>query len=150
MQFALKAKLATSRLSVALRVNMKLPHSRRVGLEGYGRGVRLGAREPCAAALALEEVFGGRVMNDAKAVRIASVKHAGECKLHLRWVNGKTMTVDLSEPVHRLKGLRTLRDGSIFARAERGEDGHSIVWPGEIDMGAARLWKMSLEQNEPS
>ena len=86
-------------------------------------------------------------MNDTKAIRIASVKHAGEYKLRLRWVSGKTMTVDLSEPVHRLKGMRPLRDEATFARAAKGEGGHSIVWPGEIDMGADRLWEMSLEQN---
>ena len=86
-------------------------------------------------------------MNDTKAIRIASVKPAGEYKLRLRWVSGKTMVVDLSEPVHRLKGLRPLRDESVFARAAKGEGGHSIVWPDEIDMGADRLWEMSLEQN---
>ena len=57
------------------------------------------------------------------------------------------MTVDLSEPLHRLKGMRPLRDEWIFARAAKGEGGHSVVWPGEIDMGADRLWKMSLKQN---
>jgi hypothetical protein len=86
-------------------------------------------------------------MNDTKAIRIASVKHAGEYKLRLRWMSGKTMTVDLSEPVHRLKGMRPLRDQAAFARAAKGEGGHSIVWPGEIDMGADRLWELSLEQN---
>jgi hypothetical protein len=86
-------------------------------------------------------------MNDTKAIRIASVKHAGEYKLRLRWVSGKTMVVDLSEPVHRLKGLRPLRDQAVFARAAKGEGGHSIMWPDEIDMGADRLWEMSLEQN---
>jgi Protein of unknown function (DUF2442) len=86
-------------------------------------------------------------MNDTKSIRIASVKHVGEHKFRLRWVSGKTTTVDLSEPVHRLKGMRPLRDESAFARAAKGEGGHSIVWPGEIDMGADRLWEMSLEQN---
>ncbi len=86
-------------------------------------------------------------MNDTKAIRIASVKHVGEYKLRLRWVSGKTMSVDLSEPVERLKGLRPLRDEAVFARGAKGEGGHSVVWPGEIDMGADRLWEMSLEQN---
>ena len=86
-------------------------------------------------------------MNDTKAIRIASVKPAGEYKLRLRWVSGKTMEVDLSEPVHRLKGMRPLRDQAVFARAAKGEGGHSIVWPDEIGMGADRLWEMSLEQN---
>jgi hypothetical protein len=86
-------------------------------------------------------------MSDTKAIRIASVKHGGHYKLRLRWVSGKTMVVDLSEPVRRLKGLRSLRNESVFARAAKGQGGHSVVWPGEIDVGAARLWEMSLEQN---
>ncbi len=86
-------------------------------------------------------------MNDTKAVRIAGVKYAGEFTLRLRWANGKTMTVDLHEPVHRLKGMHALRDKAMFARATKGEGGHSVVWPGEINMGADRLWEMTLEQN---
>jgi hypothetical protein len=86
-------------------------------------------------------------MSETKAVRVAGVKYAGEYTLHLRWVNGKTMSVDLRESVHRVKGLRPLRDQEIFARATKGEGGHSVVWPGEIDMGADRLWEMTLEQN---
>ncbi len=86
-------------------------------------------------------------MNGTKAIRVAGVKHAGEYKLRLRWVSGKTLIVDLNDPVRRLKGLRPLHDQSVFARAAKGEGGHSVVWPGEIDMGADRLWEMSLEQN---
>jgi Protein of unknown function (DUF2442) len=86
-------------------------------------------------------------MSETKAVRIASVKYVGQYALRLRWVNGRTMPVDLSEPVHRLKGMRPLRDQAVFARATKGEGGHSVVWPGEIDMGADRLWEMTLEQN---
>ena len=86
-------------------------------------------------------------MSETKAVRVAHVKYTGEYTLRLRWVNGKTMSVDLREPVHRLKGLRPLRDQRVFARATKGEGGHSVIWPGEIDMGADRLWEMTLEQN---
>lgn len=86
-------------------------------------------------------------MNDTKAVRIAGVKPVGDYELRLRWKTGKTMTVDLSEPVQRLKGLRPLRDKAVFGHVAKGEGGHSVVWPGEIDMGADRLWEMSLEQN---
>ena len=86
-------------------------------------------------------------MTETKAVRIASVKYASDYTLRLRWVNGKTMSVDLSEPVHRLKGMRALRDRAVFARAVKGAGGHSLVWPAEIDMGADRLWEMTVEQN---
>ena len=43
--------------------------------------------------------------------------------------------------------MRPLRDKAAFAQAVKGEGGHSITWPGEIDMGADRLWEMTLEQN---
>ena len=83
----------------------------------------------------------------AATVRIISVKPVSEHTLLLRWASGKELPVDLREPIFRLKGLRTLRDRAIFARAGAGEGGHSIVWPGNIDMGADRLWEMSLEQS---
>jgi hypothetical protein len=86
-------------------------------------------------------------MSETKAIRIAGVKYTGEFKLRLRWVNGKTASVDLHEPAHRVKGMRSLRDKAVFARTAKGEGGHSVVWPGEIDMGADRLWEMTLEQN---
>jgi hypothetical protein len=87
------------------------------------------------------------MMSETKAVRISSVKYADEYSLRLRWVNGKTMSVDLQEPVNRLKGMRPLRNKAVFAQASKGEGGHSVVWPGDIDMGADRLWEMTLEQN---
>jgi hypothetical protein len=46
-----------------------------------------------------------------------------------------------------LKGLRSLRDPAVFALAKPGEGGHSVVWPGDLDMGADRLWELALEQN---
>lgn len=86
-------------------------------------------------------------MSETKAIRIASVKYEREYSLRIRWVNGKTMSVDLQEPVSRLRGMRPIRDKAVFAQAARGEGGHSVAWPGDIDMGADRLWEMTLEQN---
>lgn len=86
-------------------------------------------------------------MSERNAIRIADVKHSGEYALRVQWANGKTLTVDLRAPVFRLKGLRPLRDTAVFARAAVGEGGHSIVWPGNRDMGADRVWGMALEQN---
>jgi hypothetical protein len=85
-------------------------------------------------------------MNETKAIRIASVKYAGDFTLRLRWVNRSVTLVDLSEPIHRLKGLQPLRDKKVFAEAKKGEGGHSVVWPAELDMGADRLWEIALEQ----
>ena len=86
-------------------------------------------------------------MSENNAIRIAKVKYTGDYTLRLQWANEKELTVDLREPVFRLKGLRPLRDTAAFALAGAGEGGHSVVWPGAIDMGAARLLEMALEQN---
>ncbi|MGH8133335.1 MAG: DUF2442 domain-containing protein [Steroidobacteraceae bacterium] len=77
-------------------------------------------------------------MSGGKAVRIKKVEYAGEgLQLRVRWANGKTTAVDLHEPVHRLKGLRPRRDPKFFARVKLGEGGHSIAWPGDVDMGGS-------------
>jgi hypothetical protein len=89
----------------------------------------------------------GTGVSATKAIRIASVKPAGEYTLRIRWVNDKTLAVDLQQPIHRFKCMRSLRDKVAFAKASKGEGGHNVVWPGEIDMGADRLWEMTLEQN---
>jgi len=86
-------------------------------------------------------------MSENNAIRLAKVKYTGDYTLLLRWANDKELAVDLREPVFRLKGLRPLRDTAAFALAGVGELGHSVVWPGEIDMGASRLLEMALEQN---
>jgi len=86
-------------------------------------------------------------MSESTAIRIAEVKHAGEYALRVRWANDKTLRVDLRELVYRLKGLRPLRNAALFARADTGEGGHSVVWPGGLDVGAGRLWELALEQN---
>src|SRR5437879_4780369 len=93
-----------------------------------------------------EEALKREMMNETKAVRISSLKYADEFSLRLRWKNGKTMSVDLQEPVSRLKGMRPLRNKAVSAQASKGEGGHSVVWPGDIDMGADRLWEMTQDR----
>jgi Protein of unknown function (DUF2442) len=80
-------------------------------------------------------------------VRIASAMPTGDCTLLIQWTTGKELSVNLRDPVFRLKGLRPLRDPAVFARAAVGEGGHSVVWPGDLDMGAMRLLEVGLEQN---
>jgi hypothetical protein len=54
-------------------------------------------------------------MSENNAIRVADVKYTGDYPLRLRWANDKAFTVDLREPVFRLKGLRPLRDTAAFA-----------------------------------
>lgn len=86
-------------------------------------------------------------MSESKPVRITGVKSVRDYVLAVSFVKGKTFKVDLRDFVQRLKGLRPLRDAAVFARAEVGEGGFSIVWPGDLDVGADRLYEMALEQN---
>ena len=86
-------------------------------------------------------------MNETKAIRLAGVQSKNDCKLRIRWVSGMTTMVDLREVVYGLKGLRSMRDSTVFVQAALGEGGHSVIWPGDLDIGADRLWELSLEQN---
>lgn len=86
-------------------------------------------------------------MSEGHPIRIAGVKPVDHYVLRVSFANGKTFTVDLREFVHQFKGLRPLREHAAFARVDVGEGGHSLVWPGDIDMGADRLYEMALEQS---
>ena len=86
-------------------------------------------------------------MSVSNPIRIDDVKYSGEYVLRLRWTNGKRFSVDLREVVFRLKGLRPVREPANFSLVRLGEGGHSVAWPGDLDMGADRLWELALEQN---
>jgi hypothetical protein len=73
-------------------------------------------------------------MSETKPVRIAGVKPVRDYTLTVAFMNSKTFTVDL-------------RDPAVFAGVDVGEDGFSLVWPGDLDVGADRLYEMALEQN---
>lgn len=62
----------------------------------------------------------------------------------LTWHNGTVGEVDLTEPIHRLQGLRSLRDPHVFAQGQIAEYGRALEWPGDIDIGADRLWDYTL------
>ena len=85
-------------------------------------------------------------MSNTRVIRVGSLNYQGGYTLRIRWVDGGAMSVDLQDPVSRFPGMKPLRHKPVFAQARKGERGHSVVWPGEIDMGADRLWEITLEQ----
>ena len=85
-------------------------------------------------------------INEGKLHRMTSVRAAGEQSVRLRFENGRTFTVDLRDLVQSSKGLKSLRGAALFARVALGEGGHSIAWPGDLDIGADTLWELALEQ----
>jgi uncharacterized protein YbdZ (MbtH family) len=86
-------------------------------------------------------------INEGRLQRLTSVKVAADHAVRLRFENDKTFTVDLRELVQRSKGLKALRNAAVFARVTLGEGGHSLAWPGDLDIGADTLWQLALEQN---
>jgi hypothetical protein len=86
-------------------------------------------------------------IDEGKLARLTSVKAAGDHAVTLRFESGKALTVDLREIVQGSKGLKKLRDAEVFARVALGEGGHSIEWPGDLDIGADTLWGLALQQN---
>lgn len=81
-------------------------------------------------------------------IRIQSIRYAGGHTIAVRWLGRDDRhTIDLSKFVAGVKGLRALRDETKVAKASLGEDGFSVVWPGELDIGADRLFELALEQN---
>jgi hypothetical protein len=81
-----------------------------------------------------------------KPPRIEAVEVVGPTQLRLAWTSGERLEVDLAEPISRLKALAPLRDPAAFGRVQVGEWGHSLVWDGEIDLGADRLYERCKEQ----
>jgi hypothetical protein len=86
-------------------------------------------------------------IDEGKLPRMIGVKVSGDKKVSLRFESGKIFTVDLRDIVQGSKGLKKLRDEKVFARVALGEGGHSIEWPGELDIGADTLWERALRQN---
>lgn len=87
------------------------------------------------------------MMHETKSTRIVAVEPCAGHSLRVAWASGVTWKVDLRKLVFGLRGLRPLRDPGAFSRAKVGEGGHSVAWPGELDVGADRLWELSLAQN---
>jgi hypothetical protein len=75
---------------------------------------------------------------------LRSVRPLANWHVQLLWANGINSKVDLSDPVHRLKGLRSLRNPEVFAQVQIEESGRSLEWPGDIDIGADTLWDYTL------
>ena len=86
-------------------------------------------------------------MSEGNPIRIVAVKPVDHYVLRVSFANGKTFTVDPREFVHQFEGLRPLLEHAVFARVDIDEGGHSLVWPGNIDIGAGRLYEMAREQS---
>ncbi len=79
--------------------------------------------------------------------RIAAV--SAEMKpmtLRIRWDKADESSVDVSGLVETFRVCEPLRSPEMFARVRVGEHGTDVVWSDEIEMAAAALWQLALEQ----
>lgn len=64
--------------------------------------------------------------------------------LAVTWSDGVKVELSLAR-VLRTKAYKSLKDEKLFAKAGLGDWGHSVVWPGDIELGADSLWRLTLE-----
>jgi hypothetical protein len=83
-------------------------------------------------------------MKSADKMRtVKAVKARPPTTLALRWSDGTRATIDLLK-LPRAKAYRALQDPKTFSQARVGEWGHSVEWPGDIEIGADSLWLDTL------
>ena len=87
-------------------------------------------------------------MASMKRPRLKSVSALPAWRLDLEFVDSSRYTVDLSQDLERLPGLRPLRDVAAFDQVEVADEGWTVEWPElDIQIGADTLWLDAIEQN---
>lgn len=66
--------------------------------------------------------------------------------LRLQWSDGTQADIDISNILAK-KAYAPLLDKKRFRKVQVGEWGHSLIWPGEIELGADSLWRLTLLAN---
>jgi hypothetical protein len=79
--------------------------------------------------------------------QLPSLSHIGVptgLALHVSWSNGVEATLDFSR-LMEADPFRSLADPEVSEQVQIGEWGHSLVWPGDVELSADSLWLMTLE-----
>jgi hypothetical protein len=92
--------------------------------------------------MSVGRIIGGDALRTIEAVSVPEWS-----VLELCWSDGTRATVNV-RPMSELPALASLRDPTLFAQAAVGDWGHSIIWPGEIEIGADRLWAETLSATQ--
>ena len=70
--------------------------------------------------------------------------------LRIPWDKADESSVDVAGLVETFRVYEPLRSPEAFARVRVGEHGTDIVWADDIEMAAAALWRLALEQTGAS
>jgi hypothetical protein len=74
---------------------------------------------------------------------IRSVEAQEGYRLSLSWEDADDAIIDLTRTV-KMTAFASLADPEVFRAVAVGDWGHSVVWPGDVEMGADSLWLDSL------
>jgi len=74
---------------------------------------------------------------------IVSLKAAPAGRLGLEWSDGTDALIDISH-IFKERAFAGLAEPEEFGRAEIGDWGQSVVWPGGAELGADTLWRETL------
>jgi hypothetical protein len=74
---------------------------------------------------------------------LRSVRALDGFRLAIEWSDAEAATIDLSTTV-KTRPFRTLSAPEVFNKVELGDWGQSVIWPGDIEIGADSLWLDSL------
>lgn len=81
-----------------------------------------------------------------KPPRIDAVTVLEPGVLNIHWTTNETMTAHIEDWIVRFKLLKPLQDPEMFAKAQVGWCGHSVEWPGDIDLGADQLYERCRQE----
>ena len=74
---------------------------------------------------------------------ISAVKVSAPGQLIVSWSGGQRVDLDLTSWLED-KALAPLRRLDVFEAVQVGDWGHSLTWPGDIEIGADSLWRETL------
>lgn len=77
---------------------------------------------------------------------IKAVKPVSGTAIRVRWTAGRSVDIDLQDVV-KMPAFKSLR-GDRFPKVQVGEWGHSVAWPGGIELGADELWRRALKAGD--
>lgn len=83
-------------------------------------------------------------MNKPPLIRVVRV--TAPATLEIVWSTGETLPVDVTRLLARYKLYAPLKDARRFRRARADDWGHSVNWPGNLDMGADALYELARAQ----
>jgi hypothetical protein len=83
----------------------------------------------------------------SKPPLIRAVKAKPPATLDIAWSTGEKLPANVSRLIKRFKLYGPLRNPALFRKAKADPWGHSVNWPGEIEMGADQLYELAREQS---